>query len=402
MTTGDEACDDGNDDNADGCTTECEMAACGDGYVFDGMEACDDGNDDNTDGCLDTCEVAACGDGYVYEGMEACDDANDDNTDECLDTCVAASCGDGFVWTDNEDCDDENDDNTDDCIDTCVAATCGDGYVWEGNEGCDDANDDEGDGCLSSCVVGGLSCNAIHDSDPDLPSGLYFIDPDGEDGEEAFEVFCDMETDGGGWTLILNRGVDSDNNGQPDLDQTLGEFDAPRATNWQYNIDLFWADTTEVVFADKENADCEDCVIGDYDSAIKVDRPGANAWDRTCNASGTQVTYDKLVGPEPNGDQAYQCGATLGWGNCGGNVCHYGTHSFSTASDGSWSGNQETEMHFPSAYSSYRSYGNVDNPPTAWCRSCGGGLATIFNESNTCCQVFQQFNARSRWTIWVR
>ena len=36
-------------------------------------------------------------------------------------------------------------------------------------------------------------------------------DPDGAGGVDPFKVFCDMETDGGGWTLILNRNVNSDN-----------------------------------------------------------------------------------------------------------------------------------------------------------------------------------------------
>jgi len=46
-------------------------------------------------------------------------------------------------------------------------------------------------------------------------------------------------------------------------------------------------------------------------------------------------------------------------------------------------------------------YGDVNNPPSAWCRSCGGGLPTTLNQSTTCCSNNQN-NARSRWTLWVR
>ncbi len=50
---------------------------CGDANLDPG-EQCDDGDDDNNDACLDTCEVATCGDGFLYAALEECDDGNND------------------------------------------------------------------------------------------------------------------------------------------------------------------------------------------------------------------------------------------------------------------------------------------------------------------------------------
>lgn len=46
------------------------------------------------------------------------------------------------------------------------------------------------------------TCAELEAELPGLPTGRYTIDPDGPGGADPFDAWCDMKTDGGGWTLI--------------------------------------------------------------------------------------------------------------------------------------------------------------------------------------------------------
>ncbi len=72
--------------------------------------------------------------------------------------------------------------------------------------------------CLDGrCAVVGASCNAIHTARPELGSGEYLLDPDGDGPGAPFAAYCDMTTDGGGWTFVATV----TNNG-----------DGPNVGNW--------------------------------------------------------------------------------------------------------------------------------------------------------------------------
>jgi cysteine-rich repeat protein len=90
-----EACDDGNDESGDGCSSTCQLESltvviCGDG-TKDPTEQCDDGNEVSGDGCSSTCQteitLPVCGDG-VKEGTEACDDGDSTDTNACKNDCT--------------------------------------------------------------------------------------------------------------------------------------------------------------------------------------------------------------------------------------------------------------------------------------------------------------------------
>ncbi len=125
------------------------QSRCGDGVPdLDCNEACDDGNLVDGDGCDSTCRPTGCGSG-ARTGDEVCDDGNLVDGDGCDSTCRPTGCGSG-ARTGDERCDDGNLVDGDGCDSTCRPTGCGSG-VRTGDERCDDGNMLPGDACSPDC-----------------------------------------------------------------------------------------------------------------------------------------------------------------------------------------------------------------------------------------------------------
>ncbi len=144
------------------CTADCrydvtgcsDHPQCGNGNL-DPTEQCDDGNQEDGDGCSSDCKAEYCGDGITQAGLgEECDDHNVNDGDGCSSTCIREFCGDHVVQTAlGEACDDGNNEPGDGCSSDCKEEYCGDGIIQSGlEEECDDGNQEDGDGCSSQCL----------------------------------------------------------------------------------------------------------------------------------------------------------------------------------------------------------------------------------------------------------
>lgn len=227
-----EQCDEGAESMT--CDGDCTFVSCGDGWVNAAVgETCDDGGESAA--CDVDCTPAMCGDG-TFNALrgEQCDDMGDSLL--CDADCTLVGCGDGVI---NEPAG-EQCDGADLGGATCIGAgfeggalacspsclldasgcfECGDGTANPG-EACDGADlggltcatlgfDGGTLGCTpgcgyetSHCYVDPTRCLDIHIVDPTAPSGTYELDVDGAGPLPAFLAYCDMDTDGGGWTEL--------------------------------------------------------------------------------------------------------------------------------------------------------------------------------------------------------
>ena len=179
------------DDDGYGSSSAFTVAACESpaGYVAS-ADDCDDtdaaispsgtelcnGDDDDCDGVTDETSAA---DALTFYA----DDDEDGFGDAAVSTSACAAPA-GYL-ADSSDCDDEDPAAYPGADELCDAV----------DQDCDGSSSDGTDGSSALCAV--ESCDEILQSGEASGDGVYWIDPAGT----AFQVWCDMSTYGGGWTL---------------------------------------------------------------------------------------------------------------------------------------------------------------------------------------------------------
>lgn len=160
-------------------THDCQSGVCGEGvcHAPDCADRVKNGTETDID-CGGSC--SGC------EATKACASATNCLSHVCVEgSCAAPTCADHVKNGDEADVD--------------CGAGCG---GCAGGQACGALTD-----CLSRVCTGGLchasrSCRAIKSGAPTAADGVYLVDPDGAGPLSPFEVWCDMTTDGGGWTPV--------------------------------------------------------------------------------------------------------------------------------------------------------------------------------------------------------
>ena len=229
-----------------GYVSDCTDCDDGDAAVNPDSSELNDGIDNDCDGNTDEDDddptiwyLDYDGDGYgdddqAEEAYEAPSALYITQGGDCLDTDASIHPGaspgcDGGDY----DCDGAVDNDVD-----------GDGYADEacGGDDCDDSDATLLPDPAGGCALG-VSCAALLDAGYSTGDGEYTIDPDGyATGADPYDTSCDMNTDGGGWTLVADWDRENEGDSLTDFEALMSET-INTMGEWMYGDSyIIWSD----------------------------------------------------------------------------------------------------------------------------------------------------------------
>jgi len=161
-------------------------------------------------------------------------------------------------------------------------------YMYYGNLNASDAGD-ESFVFGSSSVAAGKSCTEVRNRGSYV-DGVYWIDPDGAGGSSSFQAYCDMASDGGGWTLLM----------KVDGTKTTFSYDSAYWTNTSlYNSSYLGFDSTEAKLKGFDSVSFDELRVGlKYNNVlnwVKISKTANSLYDLLKSGSYVSISLGRTA-----------------------------------------------------------------------------------------------------------